>query len=136
MPLAAFDGAARAEGESDWAYALRWSGEAGPATVLKAMQTACAHDAHAQPGAASDSQPQSRRGSFGGSLGDASALAAAARRTLPFGRGKVDPAAPGKAAPEPPPDAAHPAAPPPPTASQAPSRPPRAPKHRRSISAS
>ena len=140
MPLAAFDAAAPEEGESDWAYALRWSqsgGAADAATVLAAIQAAHQNDPHCEPGAASDGQQQHqgsqhrRAASLTPSFGDASALAAAARRAVSSARGKVAPEAAAEAGG----GGAQPAAPQQPVAQTVvPIRPPRRPLHRRSVS--
>lgn len=95
-PLAAFDAAAPDEGESDWAYALRWSRPADAATVFAAMQAADELSPHVH-GATSDGlqggykKEHVRSASLTRSLGDASALAAGARRAVGFPRGRVVP---------------------------------------------
>ena len=96
MPLAAYDGAA--PDENDWAYALRWTAPSGvgAATVLAAMQAAADSDG-IEPGAASDGQQHPHAQRRTPSLGDASALAAAARRAVSY-RGKVAPEAANSAA--------------------------------------
>ena len=74
----AFDAAAPDEGESDWAYALRWSRPADAATVFAAMQAANEADPH-MPATASDGlalpRKEDRRSL---TLGDSRTLAAAA----------------------------------------------------------
>ena len=90
------DGAA--PDENDWAYALRWTAPSGvgAATVLAAMQAAADSDG-IEPGAASDGQQHPHAQRRTPSLGDASALAAAARRAVSY-RGKVAPEAANSAA--------------------------------------
>ena len=140
IPLAAFDGAAPEEGESDWAFALRWSqsgGAADAATVLAAIQAAHQNDPHCGPGASSDGQQQHqgsqhrRAASLTPSFGDATTLAAAARRAVSSARGKVAPEATAEAGG----GGAQPAAPQQPAGQTVvPTRPPRRPLHRRSVS--
>ena len=95
MKLAAFDGAAR--DEDDWAYALRWTDLSGngAATVLAQMQAAGNSDGVGL-GSSTDGQQIQPHGHShqrrAPSLGDAGALAAAARRAVSY-RGKVMPEA-------------------------------------------
>ena len=90
MPLAALDAALPDMDESDWAYALRWSQPSDQMRVYAQIQRAQqSEDPRTLPGHASDgtAYEQQRRGAGGAaghtsSFGDASALAAAARRAV------------------------------------------------------